>query len=67
MKSYDKEHRKQVYYEWQKLINEEVPMIFFAERVNITAVNNRLQGVRVNSMSNIIEPQKWWIKEAKTD
>ncbi|NUU63093.1 oligopeptide ABC transporter substrate-binding protein [Paenibacillus agri] len=63
MKSYDKEYRKQVYYKWQKLINEEVPMIFFAERETITAVNKRLQGVRVNSMGNIIEPQKWWIKE----
>lgn len=62
-KSYDKEYRKQIYYEWQKLINEEVPMIFFAERTTITAVNKRLQGVHVNSMSNIVEPQKWWIKE----
>lgn len=62
VKSYDKEHRKQVYYEWQKLVNDEVPMIFFAERTNITAVNKRLQNVHVNSMSSIIEPQKWWIK-----
>jgi peptide/nickel transport system substrate-binding protein len=63
MKSYDREYRKQVYYEWQKLINEEVPMIFFAERETITPVNKRLQGVRANSMSNIIEPQNWWIKD----
>lgn len=63
IKSYDREFRKSVYYEWQKLVNEEVPMIFFAERESITAVNKRLQGVRVNSISNIIEPQKWWIKD----
>ncbi|MCE3204146.1 oligopeptide ABC transporter substrate-binding protein [Paenibacillus sonchi] len=63
IKSYDKEHRKQVYYEWQKLVNDEVPMIFFAERINITAVNKRLQNVKVNSMSNIIDPQTWWIQE----
>ncbi|KWX79472.1 peptide ABC transporter substrate-binding protein [Paenibacillus riograndensis] len=63
IKSYDKEHRKQVYYEWQKLVNDEVPMIFFAERINITAVNKRLQSVKVNSMSNIIDPQTWWIQE----
>ncbi|KAI7282682.1 hypothetical protein KC345_g3405 [Hortaea werneckii] len=62
-KSYDKEFRKQVYYEWQKLINDEVPMIFFSERSNITAVNKRLQGVTVNAMSNIRDPQNWWIKE----
>ena len=63
MKSYDRDYRKSIYYEWQKLVNEEVPMIFFAERENITAVNNRLQGVRVNTISNIIEPHNWWIKE----
>lgn len=65
LKSYDKEHRKQVYYEWQKLINDEVPMIFFAERETVTAVSDRLQGVRVNSMSNIIEPEKWWVKDSE--
>lgn len=61
-KAYDRDYRKQVYHEWQQLINEEVPMIFFAERMNITAVSKRLQGVRVNSISNINEPDKWWIK-----
>ncbi|MDQ0193685.1 oligopeptide ABC transporter substrate-binding protein [Paenibacillus wynnii] len=63
MKSYDKEYRKQVYYDWQKYINEEVPMIFVAERESIIPVNKRLQGVHVNSMSAIIEPAKWWIKD----
>ncbi|UQZ34174.1 oligopeptide ABC transporter substrate-binding protein [Paenibacillus sp. PK3_47] len=62
-KSYDFEHRKQVYYEWQKLVNEEVPMIFIAERSTITAVSERLQGVTVNSITNIVSPHKWWIKE----
>ncbi|CAM4434010.1 oligopeptide ABC transporter substrate-binding protein [Paenibacillus typhae] len=61
-KAYDRDYRMQVYHEWQQLINEEVPMIFFAERTNITAVSKRLQGVRVNSISNINEPDKWWIK-----
>lgn len=63
MKAYDMDYRKEIYYEWQKLVNEEVPMIFFAERKAIVPVNKRLQGVRVNSMSTIIDPYKWWIKE----
>ncbi|WP_339318213.1 oligopeptide ABC transporter substrate-binding protein [Paenibacillus sp. FSL R10-2734] len=63
MKAYDREYRKEIYYEWQKLVNEEVPMIFFAERKTIIPVNKRLQGVRVNSISTIIDPYKWWIKE----
>ncbi|WP_246187894.1 oligopeptide ABC transporter substrate-binding protein [Paenibacillus tengchongensis] len=64
-KAYDPKYRKQIYNEWQKLINEEVPVIFIAERTRITAVSNRLQGVRVNSMSIILEPYKWWIDESK--
>lgn len=62
LKAYDKDYRKEIYYEWQKLINDEVPMIFFSERSNITAVNKRLQGVTMNAVSNIIDPQNWWIK-----
>lgn len=62
-RSYDNEYRKQVYYDWQKYINEEVPMIIVAERESITPVNKRLQGVRVNATSNVIDPSKWWIKE----
>ncbi|WP_025694544.1 oligopeptide ABC transporter substrate-binding protein [Paenibacillus durus] len=62
LKAYDRDYRKQVYYDWQKLINDEVPMIFIAERVTITAVNKRLQGVKINAISPIIDPYKWWIK-----
>lgn len=63
MRAYDSEYRKQVYYEWQQLLNEEVPMLFFAERKSITPVQKRVQGVRVNTFGNIIEPQNWWIEE----
>src|SRR5690606_38953255 len=28
------EHRKEVYNEWQKLVNEELPIIFFEQRVD---------------------------------
>lgn len=65
LKAYDRKYRTQVYYDWQKLINEEVPMIFVAERETITAVNKRLQGVKVSTLSNIIEPYKWWVKDGK--
>ncbi|WP_379137682.1 oligopeptide ABC transporter substrate-binding protein [Paenibacillus sp. sgz500958] len=65
MKSYDREYRRQVYYDWQKYINEEVPMIFVAERESITPVNKRLQGVRVNAISNVVNPAEWWIKDTE--
>lgn len=63
MKAYDRDYRKEVYYKWQKLVNEMVPMIFFAERKTIVPVNKRLQGVKINSISTVIDPEKWWIKE----
>ncbi|NQX46659.1 oligopeptide ABC transporter substrate-binding protein [Paenibacillus tritici] len=63
LRAYDKDFRTEVYYEWQKLINDEVPMIFFSERSNITAVNKRVQGVTMNAISNIRDPQNWWIKD----
>lgn len=41
------DHRKEVYYEWQKLVNEELPVIFFEQRVTPWAINKRVQGVNV--------------------
>ncbi|MDT3425245.1 peptide/nickel transport system substrate-binding protein [Paenibacillus forsythiae] len=65
VKAYDRDYRKQVYYDWQKLINEEVPMMIFAERETIIAANKRLQGVKVNAYTHIIDPYKWWIKDGE--
>ncbi|MDN9010968.1 oligopeptide ABC transporter substrate-binding protein [Brevibacillus laterosporus] len=60
-KAFDEKYRKEVYYKWQKLVNEEVPMIIMHARKDITAVNKRLQGVHINSFTNQIDTHKWWV------
>lgn len=42
------EHRKEVYAEWQKLVNDELPVIFFEQREDAWAINKRVGGVKVN-------------------
>ncbi|QPC46067.1 oligopeptide ABC transporter substrate-binding protein [Mangrovibacillus cuniculi] len=41
------EHRTAIYHDWQKLVNEELPVIFFEQRVDPWAINKRVQGVEV--------------------
>lgn len=65
LKAYDRDYRRQMYYEWQQLINEEVPMIFISDRETINPVSQRLQGVKVNALSNIIDPHTWWVTDGR--
>ncbi|MCR8979835.1 oligopeptide ABC transporter substrate-binding protein [Brevibacillus laterosporus] len=60
-KAFDENYRKEVYFKWQKLVNEEVPMIILHARKDITAYNKRLQGVHTNSFTNQIDTHKWWV------
>lgn len=62
-KAFDFETRKQIYYDWQKIVNEELPMIFMFAPVDITAVNKRVQGVEVNAFSNQKDVHTWWVTE----
>lgn len=41
------EHRQTYYDEWQKLVNEELPIIFFEQRIDPWAINKRVQNVKV--------------------
>ncbi|MCM3090116.1 MULTISPECIES: oligopeptide ABC transporter substrate-binding protein [unclassified Cytobacillus] len=56
------EHRKEVYNEWQKLVNEELPIIFFEQRVDPWAINKRVGGVKVTPFGTD-EFHKWHIVE----
>jgi peptide/nickel transport system substrate-binding protein len=47
-KAMDKDYRKKVYSDWQKLMNDEMPVIPTLFRSNITAVNNRVVDFTVN-------------------
>ncbi|WP_456275874.1 oligopeptide ABC transporter substrate-binding protein [Bacillus sp. AK128] len=57
------EHRKEIYYEWQKLVNEELPSIFMFQPLDVYAVNERLQGTDANAFTVQKDVHLWWIKE----
>lgn len=60
-KAFDFETRKQIYIDWQKIVNEELPMIFMYSPVDLNAVNKRLGGVHVNAFSNQVDVHLWHI------
>jgi peptide/nickel transport system substrate-binding protein len=57
------EHRKEIYYEWQKLVNEELPMIFMFQPLDVYAANKSLQNVDANAFTVQKDVHLWWIKE----
>ncbi|WP_042349502.1 oligopeptide ABC transporter substrate-binding protein [Bacillus massiliigorillae] len=59
-----KEYRKEVYYEWQKLINEELPMIFLDQYYSAWAINKRLKNVTLATYGIITTNiWRWTIEE----
>ncbi|WP_099159296.1 oligopeptide ABC transporter substrate-binding protein [Virgibacillus ndiopensis] len=63
-KAFDKEYRKQVYVDWQKLVNEELPNIFLYAPVDVYAANKRLQNVHTNSFTSQVDTHLWWVTDA---
>ncbi|MFZ3589218.1 oligopeptide ABC transporter substrate-binding protein [Bacillus sp. DJP31] len=57
------EHRKEIYYEWQKLVNDELPMIFMFQPLDVYAVNKRLQNTAANAFTVQRDVHLWWVKE----
>lgn len=51
--AFDKEYRRKIYSEWQKLMNEEVPVIPTLYRFGIYAVNNRVANFTVDPSSKL--------------
>ncbi len=51
--AFDKEYRRKIYSEWQKLMNEEVPVIPTLYRSAIYAVNNRVANFTVDPSSKL--------------
>ena len=62
-KSFDKEYRKNIYVEWQKYFNEEVPAIPLWENLDLYGINNRLQGVHINPVGFQTDVYKWYVTE----
>ncbi|GGD16306.1 oligopeptide ABC transporter substrate-binding protein [Pontibacillus salipaludis] len=57
----DQEKRKEVYGEWQKLLNEQLPMLYIAELQEIYGVNKRVGGVEFD-VSGSNSPHEWYIQ-----
>ena len=60
-KSFDKEYRKNVYVEWQKHFNEELPAIPLWENLDLYGINNRLEGVHLNAVGFQTDVYKWYV------
>jgi peptide/nickel transport system substrate-binding protein len=58
----DTEKRKQLYADWQKIFNEEVPVLPILELDEVMAVNDRVQGVKFD-VSGPNSAHEWWVKQ----
>lgn len=58
----DEQARKDLYVEWQKLVTENVPMIFVAELQEIVALNERVQNVTFD-VSGPNSAHEWSVTE----
>ena len=58
----DQQKRVDLYVEWQKIVNEEVPMLYIAELEEIKALSKRVGGTEYD-VSGQNSPAKWFVKE----
>ncbi|MFJ7738880.1 oligopeptide ABC transporter substrate-binding protein [Lysinibacillus sp. NPDC097287] len=62
-KSFDKEYRKNVYVEWQKYFNEQMPALPLWENLDLYGINKRLEGVHINAVGFQTDVHKWYVTE----
>ena len=60
--SFDQDYRKNVYLEWQKLYNEELPGLPLWENIDLYGINNHLQGVTVDA-TGLRDFHEWYIEK----
>ncbi|MFC0523330.1 oligopeptide ABC transporter substrate-binding protein [Pontibacillus salicampi] len=58
----DQEKRKDIYTEWQQLLNEELPMLYIGELQELVGMNERVGGVKYDVSENN-NPNEWYITE----
>ncbi|MGM0897749.1 MAG: oligopeptide ABC transporter substrate-binding protein [Bacillota bacterium] len=58
----DQDKRTELYVEWQKILNEDLPMLYIAELEEIKALNNRVGGVEYD-VSGQNSPAEWFVTE----
>lgn len=60
--SFDKDYRTQVYIDWQKLYNEELPGLPLWENVDLYGINTHLKGYVIDAVG-LRDYHKWYIEE----
>ena len=61
--AFDKDYRQNVYVEWQKYFNEQMPAIPLWENLDLYGINNRLQGVKINAVGFQTDVHEWHVTE----
>src|SRR5699024_2291446 len=59
--SFDEEYRKNVYIDWQKLFNEELPALPLWDNLDLYGMNEEVQGVVIDA-NGLREPHEWYIQ-----
>ncbi|MBO1002848.1 oligopeptide ABC transporter substrate-binding protein [Pseudogracilibacillus auburnensis] len=60
--SFDDDHRKNVYIEWQKLFNEELPAIPLWENLDLYGINERVQGYTIDA-TGLRDYHEWYVTD----
>ncbi|SFA96962.1 peptide/nickel transport system substrate-binding protein [Lentibacillus halodurans] len=60
--SFDQDHRAEVYVEWQKLFNEELPALPLWENLDLYGINNKLEGVTIDAVG-VRDHHEWYVTE----
>lgn len=60
--SFDEDYRRDVYIEWQKLYNEELPGLPLWENLDLYGINERLDGVTINA-TGLRDYHEWYVTE----
>lgn len=61
--TFDRDVRKTLYDEWQRLIHEEAPYVFLYSPYRIVAMNTRVKGFRPGPHGISRNSHQWWVEE----
>ena len=61
-KEMDPDKRKEIYWEAQKIINDELPYVFLFSRNYVSAMDKKVKGVVWSTLGPMF-PEKWYIEE----
>ena len=62
-REFDRDKRIEKYHRFHEIIHDEQPYIFLYARPGMTAIDRRIQGVKVYPAG--LDPLEWWIPKAK--